>query len=103
MALSSPHTLEIDYTPSTKKTKEAPLESLRVAVDAVVAARMQEKPLRSVWYNGYGNLVEPDESKRVDKQAEQIHGSGCSLFPLRAHPSHGVAIAILVPGCRFRL
>ena len=64
-------TLEIDYSPSTKKTKtkEAPLESLRVAVDAVVAARMHERPLRSVWYNGYGNLVEPDESKRVDKQA----------------------------------
>ena len=61
------HTLEIDYTPSTKKMKEAPLESLRQAVDALIGARMQEKPLENVWYNGYGNLVEPDENKRVEK------------------------------------
>ena len=65
-------TLEVDYTPSTKKTKEAPLESLRPAVDAVIAARMQEKPLGNVWYNGYGNLVEPDLAKRVDKRANKF-------------------------------
>lgn len=64
-------TLEVDYTPSTKKMKEAPLETLRPGVDAVVAARMQEKPLGSVWYNGYGNLVEPDETKRVDRRASK--------------------------------
>ena len=62
------HTLEIEYTPSTKKMKEAPLESLRPALDAVIAGRMQEKPLGSVWYNGYGNLVEPDEAKRVEER-----------------------------------
>jgi len=61
-------TLEVDYSPSTKKVKEAPLESLRPALDAVIAARLQEKPLESVWYNGYGNLAEPDETKRVDKR-----------------------------------
>lgn len=60
-------TLEIDYTPSTKKMKEAPLETLRPAVEGLIAARMQGKPLEHVWYNGYGNLVEPDEKKRVDK------------------------------------
>lgn len=65
-------TLEVDYTPSTKKTKEAPLESLRAAVDAVIAARVQEKPLGSVWYNGYGNLVEPDETKRVDRRTSKF-------------------------------
>jgi len=62
------NTLEIDYTPSTKKMKEAPLESLEPAVEGLIAARMQEKPLESVWYNGYGNLVESDKSKRVNKR-----------------------------------
>ena len=61
------NTLEIGYTPSTKKMKEQPLETLRPAIEALIEARMQEKPLENVWYNGYGNLVEPDENKRVDK------------------------------------
>jgi hypothetical protein len=60
-------TLEIEYVASTKKTKEAPLETLQPALDAVIAARKQEIPLGSVWYNGYGNLVEPDETKRVKR------------------------------------
>ena len=54
------NTLYIVYIPSTKKE-----ESLWPALDAVIAARMQEKPLGSVWHNRCGNLVEPDETKQT--------------------------------------
>jgi hypothetical protein len=68
-------TLDIEYTPSTKKMKEAPADSLQPEVVALIAARMQERPLENVWYNGYGNLVEPDVNKRVDKRVGKFASS----------------------------
>ena len=51
---------------------EAPQESLRLARDAVIAARIQEKLLWSVRYDRYGNLVDPDETKRVDERRSKF-------------------------------
>jgi len=63
-------------------------ESLRPVFDAVIAARIQEKPLGSVWYRGYGNLVEPDETKRVDERPSKFATPTAGSSPMTPHSPH---------------
>jgi len=67
---------------------DASQESLRLALDAVIAARMQEKLLWSVRYDRYGNLVEPDETKRVDERPSKFAAPTAGSSPMTLLSPH---------------
>jgi len=82
------HTLYTVYIPSTKQKMEALQESLGSVFDAMIAACIQEKPLGSIWYGRYGNLVEPDETKRVDERPSKFAAPTAGSSPITPLSPH---------------